>query len=344
LTTFDARAWLMWLLAGGMLALLTANPLYLALLLLISRLAQYACAPAEAGGWRLPFWRISLVILVFSTLFNALTAHVGQTVLLSLPANWLLIGGSLTLEAAAYGLLNGLRLITLLSFFLAFNTIVPISQLAGLVPGALHELGLVVLIAITYVPETVRQFKRIRDAQAIRGHRLNGLRAWRPILLPLLIAGLERALNLAETMVARGYGSTALVAIPVRTRLFFVAGLLLALAGALQLAWARPVGLYLVLAGVIAVAWAYRAVSRGHIRTKYRPRMWTWADSLVVAGALIPLSSLLLPGVERSALSYLPYPHLTPPAFDLWIGVSLLGLVVPVILSGRPAMADGESR
>lgn len=340
MTILDARAWLVWLLAGGALALITANPLYLIMLLIISRLVQFACAPAPAGGWRLPFWRISLAILVFSTLFNMLTAHIGQTVLLTLPANWVLIGGSITLEAAVYGFLNGLRLITLLSFFLAFNTIVPVSQLAGLVPGALHELGLVLLIAVTYVPETVGQFKRIRDAQAIRGHRLNGLRDWRPVLLPLMIAGLERALNLAETMVSRGYGSTALVAVPLRARLAFAAGLLLALAGALQAAWAKPPGLYFILAGIVSVAWAYRDMSRRHLRTRYRPRKWAWADSIVVAGALVPLVIFLLPGFELSALSYSPYPRVIPPAFEVWIGLSLLGLVVPAILPETTGFAE----
>jgi energy-coupling factor transport system permease protein len=342
-TTLDARAWLIWLFAGGMLALITANPFYLILLLVISRLVQFACTPADASGWRLPFWRISVVILLFSTLFNMLTAHVGQTVLLSLPPGWALIGGPITLEAAVFGFLNGLRLITLLSFFLAFNTIVPVSQLAGLVPGALHELGLVLLIAVTYVPETVGQFKRIRDAQAIRGHRLNGLRDWRPVLLPLLIAGLERALNLAETMVSRGYGSTAVIGVPLRVRLAFAAGLLLSLAGTLQAAWARPLGFYFILAGIVVVAWAYRDLSRRHGRTQYRPRKWTWADSLVAVGALIPLSILLLPGFDRTALNYAPYPRVTPPAFDLWIGLSLFGLVAPVLLPGTTGAA-GEAR
>ncbi len=168
MTPFDPRAWLVWLFASGLMAILTGNPLYLVLLLFISRIVETACAPLETKSWRLPFWRISLVILLFSTIFNMLMAHVGQTELFALPPNWALVGGSITLEAAVFGFLNGLRLVTLLSFFLAFNTIVSVHQLAGLTPQALHELGLVMLIAITYVPETMRQFKRIRDAQAIR--------------------------------------------------------------------------------------------------------------------------------------------------------------------------------
>jgi energy-coupling factor transport system permease protein len=343
--TYDARAWLVWLLVGGLLGIVTGNPFYLLLLLLISRVVQFACEPSASGGWRLPFWRVSLMILIFSTLFNLLTAHAGRTVLTTLPANWPLIGGPLTLEAAVYGFLNGLRLVTLLSFFTAFNAIVAVSDLTGLTPRALHELGLVMLIAVTYVPETAGQFRRIRDAQAIRGHRMNGLRAWRPVLIPLLIAGLERALNLSETMVARGYGSTTHVVTPFRARALFLVGLLLSLGGALRLAWAAPDGWLWIILGILVIGWAYYALSRLAPRTRYRPRRWLWTDTVLVGGAMLALLPLLpLPGLGRGALLYSPYPHLTLPPFDLRLGLCLFGLVAPAVLglmAGRPMEAAG---
>lgn len=332
--TYDARAWLIWLVAGGLLSIVAANPLILVLLLLISRLVEYGCAPLESRGWRLPFWRISLAILAFSTLFNVLMAHVGRTILFTLPLGWPLIGGPITLEAAAYGFISGLHLVVLLSFFLAFNTIVPVSHLTGLTPSALHEMGLVMLIAITYVPETARQFRRIRDAQAIRGHRLNGLCAWQPVLIPLLISGLERAFNLSETMVARGYGSTTESRVPPRTRALLIGGLLLALAGALRLAWAGSDGWLLLVAGALAVGAAYYSLSRRVVRTHYRPRRWIWTDTLLVVGAIVSLLPLLsMSGPGQSPLAYSPYPQLMPPPFNLWTGLCLFGLAVPAILS-----------
>lgn len=344
--TYDPRAWLVWLLAGGLLVLGARNPLYLALLLAVSRVVESACAPAAPSLWRLPFWRISALILVFSTLFNLLTAHIGQTVLATLPAGWWLIGGPLTLEAAVFGFVSGLSLVALLSFFLAFNAIVPASQLAGLAPAALHELGLVLLVALTYVPETVRQFQRIREAQAIRGHRLRGLRDWRPIVIPLLVGGLERALNLAETMVARGYGSTAQVGMPLRARLFLLLALALTLGGALRLVGGGADGWALIAGGGLAVAVAYRDLSRRAPRTRYRPRRWTWADSVVVAAALLPLALLLpLPGLGGAALDYAPYPRVGLPPFHLVAGLLCLGLAAPAVLAlGGPVMPAVEKR
>lgn len=331
--SIDARAWFIWLMAGGLLAILIGNPLYLLFLLLISRLVEYACAPAEPERWRLPFWRITLVILLFSSLFNMLTAHVGQTVLFSLPSAWPLVGGPITLEAAVYGFISGFRLVTLLSFFLAFNMIVPVSELAGITPRALHELGLVMLIAITYVPETARQFNRIRDAQAIRGHQFNGLRAWRPVIVPLLISGMERALNLSETMVSRGYGSTTQIATPLRARLLLIMGLMLALGGTLRLAWAASEGWLILGVGIAAIFWAYRDLSRLVSRTRYRPRRRAANESYIVIGALVSLVPLLpLPGFLPPFLQYSPYPVLSMPPFSVWTGLALMGLIIPVVL------------
>ena len=326
--TYDARAWAVWLLAGGVLVLATRNPLYLLLLLAASRVVHAACGPATPSG--LPYARLSALILVFSTLFNALTAHAGETVLFALPAGWWLIGGPVTLEAAAYGFITGLSLVALLSFFVAFNAIVPTGELVALAPAALYELGLIVLLGITYVPETGRQLRRIREAQAIRGHRLRGLRDWRPIVVPLLIGGLERAMNLAETMVARGFGSVAQVGAPWRARLALLLGLALALGGALRLAWGGADGWALIGGAALAVALGYRALSRRAARTRYRPRRGTWADTALVVAALLPLALLLpLPALARAGLAFEPYPRLTPPPFAPWAGALLLGLAAP---------------
>jgi energy-coupling factor transport system permease protein len=192
------------------------------------------------------------------------------------------------------------------------------------------------------VPETLQQFKRIREAQAIRGHRLDGIRAWRPIIVPLLITGLERALDLAETMVSRGYGSTTSVGVPLRTRLLFAGGLLLILTGALLSAWGRTTGLYVLVAGGAAVVWAYRTISRDQVRTRYRPQPWTRLDTLVVVSAALPLILLFLPGFDRSQWVYSPYPTVSLPSFNILIGLSLLGLALPVLLGQIPQSVEAR--
>ncbi|MCB8944070.1 MAG: hypothetical protein H6658_09975, partial [Ardenticatenaceae bacterium] len=182
----DARAWLVWLGATAVLTMLLRNPLYLVIVLLAVRVVAQMCGGAGTGV-RISLWRIGLMILLFSTLFNFLFVHVGTTVLWRWPLRWPYVGGAMTVEAAVFGAINGLVLLTLLATFLAFNQIVPVSELVRLIPAAFRDLGVVLLIALTYVPETIQHWHSIREAQAIRGHQVQGIRDFRPILIPLLI-------------------------------------------------------------------------------------------------------------------------------------------------------------
>lgn len=330
----DPRAWLVWVAVVALIALLTRNPLYLLLLLLITRLVAYACQPKQGATYAVPFWRIAAIVLFFSTLFNVMLAHVGTTILFTLPANWWLIGGPLTLEAAVYGFVSGLSLVTLLSAFLAFNAIVPSSELTRLVPPALHDVGLVLLVAITYVPETLRQWERIREAQLIRGHRVRRITDWRPLFIPLLIGGLERSLGLAETMVSRGYGATGDMSTGWHSRLLFGGGLLLALVGAVALAWGQPAGWAAIAAGGGLIVTAYRFLARRVMVTRYRVYNWTWADSIVVGSAVLGLLLVRVPEwlLSRDTLTYVPYPTVSWPLFDPLAGAALLLLAVPAFV------------
>jgi energy-coupling factor transport system permease protein len=206
---FDARSWTVWLLAMAVMTMLTRNPVYTLLLLLVARVVGSVCAQPTAVGLKLPLFRIGVHCAPALHALQHLSVHIGETVLARLPAAWPYIGGPLTLEGAVYGAMNGLILLTLLVIFSSFNQIVPTGDLIRLAPPALRDLSVVILIAITYLPETSRQLQRIREAQAVRGHQLRGVRDWPPLVLPLLISGLERAMGVAEAMVARGYGATS---------------------------------------------------------------------------------------------------------------------------------------
>lgn len=334
----DARVWVVWTAAVALLATLTRNPLYLLLILLAVRLVavtwRQKTAVPETAVFPLPLGRLAAIMLTFSTLFNLLFVHVGSTVLLRLPTSWPLIGGVWTAEAAVYGAINGLMILTLLVIFLTFNQIVPGSELVHLTPRAFHNLGLVLLIALTYVPETRRHWQKIRDAQAIRGHQVRGWRDWRPILLPLLVGGMERALALAEAMVARGYGAAA----PTRQPRWVQAGLLLGLGasfcGWMLSFWLGWPGWLLLGAGVLlllAVVWKLGQNKAVH---RYDQRSWTWRETAVTLSALLPLLLLIpWPGLDGALLAYTPYPQLGAPPFSLLAGGALLLLALPGALS-----------
>jgi energy-coupling factor transport system permease protein len=329
--TMNAKAWTIWVVAAAVTAMIARNPMYASIVLLVSLLvmATFGRPNREAG---LPLMRLAVIFLLASSVYNALFVHAGETVLIELPS-WPLIGGPITLEAIVEGASNGLTLLTLLVVFAALNAIVPMSELTRLLPAAFRDLGVVLLIAVNYIPETRRQLRRIRDAQAIRGHQLRGLRDWRPLVVPLLVGGLERAMRLSETMVARGYGSTADLESHPAEQLALVFGLLAAAAGWFIVVWHGWHGWLLLLAGLTATVAVLWIRGRRVSRTNYRPMPWRLPDIILLSCALISLAGVVIPWpfVDRTTLAYVPYPRLTLPPFDWWIGLAIALLAIPAM-------------
>jgi len=331
----NPRAWLIWVTSAAILAMVAQNPLYSLTILLIAVLVNQVHG-FEGNGLSLPVARIALIVIAFSAIYTATFVHEGSTVLFTLPG-WPLLGGSITLEAIVEGASNGLALVALLAVFTALNAIVPVSELVRLIPGALHDIGVVILVAITYIPETRRQLVRIRQAQEIRGHELHGIRDWQPIVVPLLVGGLERSMQLAETMVARGYGATTNEDSTFAERAVLLGGLLIALLGwilALWIGW--PGWILLGVAALGVVLLLYRR-GRQHRRTRFKAFAWDWQASGIVLVSLLAMLMVVVPWPwsDRTSLSYSPFPHLSWPIYDLFIGLALVLLSLPAIVVSR---------
>lgn len=331
--TFATQVWVIWLLSIAAITLLTRNPFYLLILLLVARVVQASCA-TPGRGLTIRFWRLAFIIMSLSIIFNFLMVHIGETAIVSLPDKLWLIGGDLTFETAVYGAVGGLILVTLLAIFFAFNAIVPTNELVRLTPRALANVGLVTMIALTYVPETIEQLQRIREAQAVRGHRIKGLRDWQPIVIPLLIGGLERAMSMAETMVARGYGATSSLRQSTAPQTVMLITLILALSGWVLTFWTRWLGWSLVLASGVLIMGLVVVLGRKVKHTRYRPRYWDVWDWTAAISAIIPLILVIvpIPFIDQATIFYTPYPKVTLPPFDLLLGLSLATLATPAII------------
>lgn len=331
-----ALAWMAWLAAILVALTVTRNPLYMGLVLLwigVVTAAARRHTPPRPDMPSISPLRFGLIVVGLAAVFNALTVHVGETVLFRLPAAIPLFGGPVTLEALIYGALNGMVIAGLFAAFAVINRVVPVRALVRIAPRAYYSLAVVVSIAMTYAPTTLRQLQQIREAQAIRGHRMRGVRSWLPLVIPLLVGGLERALQLAEAMMARGFAGDDTESAGNGPRLALIAGLVLFLAGwLLRLVWGQPtLGLAALVLGAGAIALGFRAAGRRHPHTTYRPAPWTGRDWAVLAGALLTAAIMLLPlpGLDRSSIYYYPYPRLTLPGFSPWIAAATWGLLVP---------------
>lgn len=334
-------AWLAWLAAVSAALSATRNPLHLTLVLLAIACVGSANTQQRERMLRIPPIPFTTFLVLFSALINALTVHHGAHQLLHLP-NWLpLLGGPITAEALIYGGLNGLTLSGIFFAFQIAQHATPTSAIVSMIPRAFYPLAVVTTIAITFVPTTLKQAQHIREAQAIRGHKLDRLRDWLPMLMPLLIGGLERAFALAEAMAARGFAADTAGQQGQRGHAQISIALACLLAGwLLILVWAYDSsGLLLMLLGSLLMGYNFWRISKNSPHTRYRRIPWQHRDSAIILGALVTLLLFLapLPALDRSALSFYPYPSLYWPSFDPRLAFGSLGLLWPLFsLRGNP--------
>ncbi|MFZ4850495.1 MAG: energy-coupling factor transporter transmembrane component T [Caldilinea sp.] len=325
-------SWAGWAAAVATIATLTRQPVYLLLLLASIGAVRWRCVQ-EPEKHSLSSLRLGLLLFASTALANWAMVRAGTTELFALPTWIPLLGGAWTLEALAYGALNGLALAALLVGFSLLHQVVAVRALLRLTPRAYYPVAVVLSIAVTFVPTTLLQLQQIREAQAVRGHRLRGVRSWLPLIVPLLEGGLERSLQLAEAMVARGFASPAA---PHARR---AQGLALAGFASLVVGWLLQLAigtlwwtsLPMVGGGAALLIGLWHA-GRQHPYTVYRPHPWQRRDWIVLAGALLAAGAYLLPVFDRSTLFYSPYPTLTGPALDWRIGLATAGLLFPALL------------
>jgi energy-coupling factor transport system permease protein len=343
--TLHPASWVTWV-AGVVVALTTTrNPWFVATVLVLIGLVLVQQRRIAAGRTDMPvptveigIVRFGLVVVTTSAIFNMLMVHVGEHVLFTLPPALPLIGGPITLEALVFGVLNGLVLAGLFAAFSVLNRVLPVRSLLRLVPRAYYPAAVVMSIAVTFAPSALQQIQQVREAQAVRGHRMSGVRSWLPLLVPLLEGSLERSMQLAEAMMARGFAAGETL-VDRRPQLLMLAGMAAWLAGwLLRLAWQQEgTGWALLTGGTILLLAGLMLAGRQHPHTVYRPDTWHWRDGVVIAAALVAASAYVIPwpGLDRSPLYYYPYPALTWPEFSLAIFVATLGLGAP-LLTGVP--------
>lgn len=329
----NAAAWLAWFGAAALTPIVSRNPLYLALALLVV-LAVYLSIPHEgtlARAWRLVVV-IGTTLAVFSIGFNLLTVHIGDRVITHLPSRLPIIGGALTWNAFVYGVTSALAIATLLICAATLSAAVRQADLIRLLPSRVATLGIAGTVALTLIPQTIAAAREIYDAQRARGYRFRGLRDASSLLTPLLAAGLERSLVLAEALETRGFGASQ-NAQPTPRRRWPLFGAAAAIVLALAL-----IGTGRVLPGVgmvvVAIVASLVGVGGQQPRSRFRPLVWDAASVAVcaVAGLVVVVLAVSL---ARGALTFSPFPRLETPPFDPIVGGAILLLLLPAVWSDR---------
>jgi energy-coupling factor transport system permease protein len=193
-----AAALLAGLAAAALLAHRTISVAVIAALLLV------LCLRAPAGRRRL-YLVGALVSGLAVVVVTPFVEEIGTHVLWSGPTVPVLGHLDVTSEELGNGIFQGLRLTAVALAFAAYALLLDHDRLVSGTRFARRSV-LAVALATRLVPTLERDAAGLVESLRGRGVEVTGARGRARLLSPLLAGSLERSLNLAEAMEARGYG------------------------------------------------------------------------------------------------------------------------------------------
>ena len=349
-------AWWLWALGLAAAASRTQNPVPLLLILVVTGFvvaARKSDAPwARSYG---AFLKLALLVIAIRIVFQSLlsSGSQGPTVLFTLPeipvpgGTGIKLGGEVSLEAVLRAFYEGLQLAVILVCVGAANSLGSARRLLRSVPGALYEVGVAIVIALTFAPQLVTDAARVRAAHRLRGQS-GGLRSLKRLAMPVLEGALERSVELAAAMDSRGYGRTT-AATP-RARLVAglftlggLVGLCVGVFGLLSGTSADWMGLPMLLAGSALSAAGIHFGGRNIGRTTYRPDPWALPEWLVAGSGLLAAVTMFITVETDPASLVLAGVTAVPPVPTL-ATLGILTAMLPAILAPPlPRQAPEES-
>ena len=170
----------------------------------IALLLLVLCVRGPKGRRALYLWG-TLVSAAWVALLTPLLAAEGSHYLWEGPTVPVLGPLAVTAEELEAGLLSALRLAAVGLAFAAYALLLDHDRLVQ-AAGFARRSSLAVALATRLVPTLERDARGLIEALRGRGVEVRGVRGHARLLSPLLAGSLERGLNLAEAMEARGYG------------------------------------------------------------------------------------------------------------------------------------------
>jgi len=339
----------MWAVCAAATIQLAPSPVYVALVIAVTALVVEAHRIDSTLARAFPLLVMTGVCFAgLRVVLTALTTHTSGTAvttLFTLPQGTLprglggfTVGGTIEAAVVAQAAAEGLAIIGILAAFGAFNAVASHHELLGAAPRAFHEPGLIVTVALAFVPSTLTAVSAVREADKARsGGRVVRRGRLVRLAIPILESGMERAVNLAESMDARGFAR--LPATPSdRVAGWLGLGSLLALGATFVALVGRATALAAIL-GVAATTGLVLAIvlaSSGGRPTRYRPRRLQRIDWIMGAVVLAaPAGLAVVSSIDGSTLHWSVDP-LAFPRFSVWPALCIALLATPAAIpSGR---------
>ncbi len=335
-------AWWLWALGLATAASRTTNPALLILIVVVAGTVVAARRPDAPWSRSFTvFLRLGLLIVAIRVLFQLVFGlPQGTTVLFTLPTvslpDWFAgvrLGGSFTAESLLFALYDGLRLATVLACLGAASSLASPYRLLKTMPAALYEVGVSLVVALSFAPALVTDLQRVRTARRLRGRPTSGLRGLAGSAMPVFSGALDRSIALAAAMDSRGYGRMANLSLRERrtTAVLVLGGLLgtcLGLYVLLDGSVAGAAGLPVFVIGLAAAALGLLRGGRRNTRTRYRPDPWRTPEWLTVAAGIAAALAVVIEGViNPTALN----PQVTPLAWPEVPVIAVLGVLLALL-------------
>jgi len=359
--TLHPIAWWIWALGLAAAVSHTTNPVLL--LLVLGVLGLVVANRRSDAPWARAFkyylvLALSVVAIrvVFRSVFGGDVDPRGTTVLFTLPhvplPSWLAgvqLGGPVTVDGTMGALYDGLRLGTLLCCLGAANTLANPKRALRVLPGALYELGVAVVVSLSVAPQLVESIQRVRRARKLRGGAHRGFHALRRVAIPVLEDALERSLRLAAAMDSRGYGRTGSASPRTRrlTGVLMITGMFGFCIGAYGLFDGSALAVLAVPAfagGAVLCCLGLMLGGRHVHRSQYRPDPWKAPEWSVAVCGVVP-AVIVIGGVGAGAVGLNPSTDpLSWPVFPLVPAIAILIGAIAAFVAPPPHPPAGVAR
>ena len=294
-------AWWLWAMACAFVASNISSPApLLALCISTAAVGHFRISRADQKAnfrilVRVAVWFVGFRILLQTFLGYPMGSHIAVKLpIVDLPTwlSGLRIGGIITWESLLNAFAEGLRMGAIVLAFAAAANLTSPSRVLRNLPAALHELGMIVVIAITFIPHLFADAQRLLQAARWRGHNSGRIRLLTMNIVTLCEAAFDRSNSLAGSLTTRGYGIHT--AQSKQRNLVFIGLALFTCSGAYFLVSSRGlVSSALAVCGVALISLGMKRAQTHSVRTKYRPDVWDSNANYFLAISIAIVSTVL---------------------------------------------------